>query len=186
MKIWQACRATSAATTFYEPLNIDGIRYSDGGLLYNNPVSLVHAEGSEMFREDETLLISLGTGIASDKEYNPTLLTIIHQLVDLATRTQSEADAFIRREGGRDARANRYFRFNVPGIGDIGLEEADKLLQIQLASVKYLNDAETGMKVTSCSQQLALGELDLPEPLRSDLLPNNPTDLQERLDRLRS
>jgi predicted acylesterase/phospholipase RssA len=186
MKIWQACRATSAATTFYEPLSIDGIRYSDGGLLYNNPVSLVHAEGSEMFREDETLLISLGTGIASDREYNPNLFTITHQLVDLATRTQGEADAFIRREGGKAARANRYFRFNTPGIGDIGLEEADKLLQIKLVSEKYLNNSEVGMKVTSCSQQLALGELELPEPLRSESLPNNATDLQERLDRLRS
>ncbi len=67
MKIWQACQATSAATTFYEPLVIDGTRYSDGGLLYNNPVSQVHAEGSEMFRDDETLLVSLGTGIAADK-----------------------------------------------------------------------------------------------------------------------
>jgi hypothetical protein len=48
-----------------------------------------------------------------------------------------------------------------------------------------LNNPEVGMKVTSCSQQLALGELLLPETLRSDLVPNNATDLQERLDRLR-
>jgi predicted acylesterase/phospholipase RssA len=186
MKIWQACRATSAATTFYEPLIIDGTRYSDGGLLYNNPVSHVHAEGSEMFRDDETLLISLGTGIASDKEYNPNLFTITNQLVGLATRTQGEADTFIRREGGKAARAKRYFRFDIPGIGDIGLEEADKLLQIKLASEKFLNNPEVGMKVTSCSEQLARGELALPETSRSDPVPNNATDLQERLDRLRS
>jgi predicted acylesterase/phospholipase RssA len=185
MKIWQACWATSAATTFYEPFMIDGIRYSDGGLLYNNPVSQVHAEGSEMFRDDETLLISLGTGIASDKEYNPNLSTITNQLVSLSTRTQGEADAFTRRDGGKAARAKRYFRFDVPGIGDIGLKEAEKLLQIKLASEKFLNNPEVGMKVTSCSQQLALGELLLPETLRSDLVPNNATDLQERLDRLR-
>jgi len=186
MKIWQACRATSAATTFYEPLLVGESRYSEGGLLYNNPVELVHAEGSEVFRDSETLLVSLGTGIASDKEYNPNVSTIANEIARLATRARGEADNFLRRDGAKAARTKRYFRFDIPGIGDIGLEEAEKLHAIKLASENFLNDPEVGMKIRSCSEQFTKGELILPETLRTDPSSNSNTNLQERLDRLRS
>jgi predicted acylesterase/phospholipase RssA len=186
MKIWQACRATSAATTFYEPLIIGELRFSDGGLLHNNPVQLVHAEAGEMFKDAETLLISLGTGIASNTEYNPNIRTVASQLAKIATRTQGDADTFIRSNGAKATRSKRYFRFNIPGIGDIGLDEADQLHRIKLASENYLNDPEIGMKITSCSEQLAEGELILPETLSSEPILNDATGLQDRLDRLRS
>lgn len=32
LTIWEACRATSAATTFFDPIEIGGSRYSDGSL----------------------------------------------------------------------------------------------------------------------------------------------------------
>jgi predicted acylesterase/phospholipase RssA len=177
MKIWQACQATSAATTFYEPFLVGESRYSDGGLIYNNPIQLVHAEGSEMFRDCESLLISLGTGIASDKEYNPNVFTIANELAELATRTRGEADNFMRRDGAKAARAKRYFRFDIPGIGDIGLEEADELHIIKLVSEKFLNDPKIGMKIRRCSEQLTEGELTIPETLWSDPSTNNTTNL---------
>jgi predicted acylesterase/phospholipase RssA len=63
MHIWQACRATSAALTYFKPIEVSGYTYSDGGLLYNNPIQLVHNEASDVFQGQDQLIISLGTSI---------------------------------------------------------------------------------------------------------------------------
>lgn len=63
MHIWQACRATSAALTYFKPIEVSGYTYSDGGLLYNNPIQLVHNEASDVFHGQDQLIISLGTSI---------------------------------------------------------------------------------------------------------------------------
>lgn len=191
MKIWQACRGTSAATTFFEPLAIGEDIYSDGGLLYNNPVQLVHIEGAEMFPGRETLLLSLGTGISSDKIFNPNFANVGKQLADLATQTEKEADAFFRRDGAQAARSQRYFRFNIPNIGDIALDEAKELNTIKNSAEKYLNVGEVGLKIRSCSEQLAEGEPRLPETPGSRLnmvtgvAPFDGSGLQEKFQSLR-
>jgi hypothetical protein len=195
MKIWQACRGTSAATTFFEPLAIEKDVYSDGGLLHNNPVQLVHIEGAEMFPGRETLLVSLGTGISSDKKFNPNFTDIGIQLADLATQSEKDADAYFRKDGGQAARSQRYFRFNIPNIGDIALDEANELNTIKNAAEKFLNEGEVGWKLQSCSEQLAQGEPRLPETPGNDLNDSIPTaidgapvdesGLQERFQSLR-
>jgi predicted acylesterase/phospholipase RssA len=158
LKIWQACLGTSAATTFFEPLTIGEDIYFDGGLTYNNPVQLVHIEGAEMFPGRETLLLSLGTGISSDKIFNPNFAEVGKQLADLAIETEKEADDFFGRDGAQAARSQRYFRFNVPNIGDIALDEAKELNTIKNAAEKFLNVGELNLKIQSCSEQLAEGE----------------------------
>ena len=168
MHIWQACRATSAALTFFDPITVDGSVYSDGGLIYNNPVEQVHGEASEMFQGRKQLLISLGTGTGKEMRFEPNLKNIALQLAELATQTERTADNFYRRDDARAARAGEYFRFNVPGLGDIGLEETSQLHQIEVLTEKYLNDSEVGQKVLACSIQLAEGALLLPETPLAD------------------
>jgi len=193
MKIWQACRGTSAATTFFKPLEIGEDIYSDGGLLYNNPVQLVHIEAAEMFPGRETLLLSLGTGISSDKVFNPNFANIGTQLADLATQTEKEAEVFFRKDGAQAARSKRYFRLNIPNIGNIALDEAKELNRIKNATEKFLNEGEVGLKIQSCSEQLAEGELRLPETPRNEsndsmvtnVAPVDDSGLQERFQSLR-
>ncbi|PMD43710.1 FabD/lysophospholipase-like protein [Hyaloscypha variabilis F] len=191
LKIWQACRGTSAATTFFEPLTIGEDVYSDGGLVYNNPVHLVHIEGTEMFPGQETLLLSLGTGIPSDKIFDPNFANIGRQLADLATQTEREADTFFRKDGAQAARSQRYFRFNIPNIGDIALDEAKQLNTIKNAAEKFLNIGEVGLKIQSCAEQLAEGEPRLPETPGSglsratDVAPLIGSSLQARFQSLR-
>lgn len=43
-KIWEAARATSAASTFFDPIKIGNQRYVDGALKHNNPIEKVDEE----------------------------------------------------------------------------------------------------------------------------------------------
>ncbi|KAI9789620.1 MAG: hypothetical protein M1816_005929 [Peltula sp. TS41687] len=70
--IWEACRATSAATTFFEPITIGRTkqRFVDGAIVYNNPIELVHREARNVWPGDRAaLLISIGTGSAPGKPF---------------------------------------------------------------------------------------------------------------------
>ena len=68
--IVDACLATSAATTFFPPITINGIEYVDGGFGKNNPsnAALRELESSEWLSPmDDTVqgvgcLVSIGTG----------------------------------------------------------------------------------------------------------------------------
>lgn len=158
MRIWEACRATAAALTFFEPIVVDGTTYSDGGLLYNNPVQLVHGEASELFEGREQLIISLGTGTGTPKAFDPNLLNVAKLLSDLATETEKTANDFYRRDNGKAAKAGQYFRFNVPSMGDIGLDEAARLHEIKLLAEAYLEGAELGEKASTCAKRLGESE----------------------------
>ena len=65
--IWQAALATSAATTFFEPVTIHGRTFADGGLGANNPVDEVEAEAQTIWKSGPLqsqlkCFISVGTG----------------------------------------------------------------------------------------------------------------------------
>lgn len=44
--IWEACRATSATTSFFDPITIGPYdqKFADGAVKYNNPIQLVYRE----------------------------------------------------------------------------------------------------------------------------------------------
>ena len=172
MLIWQAARATSAALTYFDPITIDHKTYSDGGLLFNNPVSQVHTEASEVFPDRKQIIISLGTGKLITKAWDPTLLTIAKGLAEIATGTEKEADGFYNRDNGRMAREMRYFRFNVPELGGKDLAESDpaSLADIRGMTEKYLDEAEIRRRVQLCAGNLAEGTSPIQIPSRQ--IPN--------------
>ncbi|KAH8911269.1 hypothetical protein BR93DRAFT_965075 [Coniochaeta sp. PMI_546] len=155
MRVWEACRATSAALTFFEPIVVDGTTYSDGALLYNNPVQLVHGEASEMFEDREQMIVSLGTGTGNLDKFDPKLRNVAQLLGKLATETERTADDFYRREDAKAAKSGRYFRFSVPGMGDIGMHEHEKLNVVRLFTEGYLERAEVAQKAALCARVLA-------------------------------
>lgn len=63
-KIWEAARATTAASGFFESITINQIPYIDGGMgLNNNPGELSLSEAKEIWPNHEIgVLVSLGTG----------------------------------------------------------------------------------------------------------------------------
>ena len=163
MHIWEACRATSAGVTFFDPIEVAGTTYRDGGLLENNPVQDVDAEASEMFDGREHVLLSIGTGTTSTNTFNPNLVTITDSLVSIALQTEKTAAAFYRRNDSKAPGAGQYHRFNVPGLGDVGLDEAERRNEIRLETEKYLNDPEVGRKVRLCVTNFLEGALGLPK-----------------------
>jgi len=183
MQIWQACRATSASLTFFEPIVVDDRTYSDGGLLHNNPVGHVHAEASTMFENSETILISLGTGTVGTTEFDPNPVTIAKALARIATDTKRSSELYASRDDGKATDMGKYFRFNVPGLGSIGLDEAERMKDIRNQTEIYLNEAEVGKKAKRAAEMISRSEsLSIVTTVPSL---SGADELQERLQMLR-
>ncbi|KAI8716606.1 PNPLA domain-containing protein [Fusarium sp. LHS14.1] len=160
--IVEVAMATSAATTFFEPVTIDDMKYLDGGLGANNPVDEVVGEARYiMGRETEDLkplvkcFISIGTGNAGMKPVSDNFLQFVSEtLVRISTNTESTADRFAL--AWRDlSDAHRYFRFNVEqGLQDVELSEYKESGKIKMATQVYLEKVDSAAMVGKCVANL--------------------------------
>jgi predicted acylesterase/phospholipase RssA len=157
-RIWQACRATSAATTFFPPLPIGNRTFLDGGVLHNNPVELVYREAMDLWPNETPLLVSIGTGVAPEKSFRGDLAHIIRRLKDIATETEKSNVLFQDGSGREIKRRNKYFRFNVPEIGSIGLEEWQRMKELEESTIKYTG--KNSSQTEACVEKLL--EVDTP------------------------
>lgn len=148
-KIREACRATSAAKGFFESISI-GKHYqtlTDGGLLYNNPIQLVHREAETIWLERNALLISIGTGSAPGGPFAGSFKEVVDAMKNILTETGRTADDFYESHLAM-VNDNLLFRFNVThGLTQIGLEEYQEVGSIADAMETYLNNGETGQKM---------------------------------------
>jgi len=140
--IWEACRATSAATTFFEPITIGphGQRFADGAVRYNNPVQQVYREATNLWpqRMPTALLISIGTGSAPGPSFEGDIANIVKAMKQIVTEPQSAADDFMY-DHENMVDQDLLFRFNVDqGLTDVGLEEYKKRREIADATHAYL------------------------------------------------
>jgi patatin-like phospholipase/acyl hydrolase len=66
LSVWQAARATSAAPTYFEPADIPiesgRAVLADGGVFVNNPAASAYAEALLGWKNEDILVISIGTG----------------------------------------------------------------------------------------------------------------------------
>ena len=151
-KIWEACRATSAAKGFFESITVGkhNQTFSDGGVLYNNPVQLVHREAETIWPERSALLISIGTGIAPGKRLAGNMKEVVDAITNILTETERTANDF--HKDHRDmVKDNLLFRFNVTrGLAQIGLAEYLEVGPITDATETYLDEGETGQKMRAC------------------------------------
>lgn len=156
--ICEAALATSAATTFFDPVSIGARKYVDGALGANNPVDEVESEASNIWcpdtRDPKPLVkcfISIGTGNPGKKALEDNLLKFLSKtLVDIATETEKTAIKFIER-WAQHFDGRRYFRFNVhQGLQDVGLAECQQQGAIEAATDEYLDDQEQRFRVRDC------------------------------------
>jgi len=153
VKIWEAARATSAATTFFEPIKILHEEFVDGAFGANNPIDEVWTEAGDIWTRNtgETLedniscFVSIGTGIPAFGKVDESLVGMVQTLKAIATNCESAAERFQRHHPALDG---RFFRFNVPrGLETIGLEEISKTGDLIAATRQYLESQSAFLEI---------------------------------------
>jgi hypothetical protein len=160
-RIWEAARATSAASSFFDPISIGpfGETFVDGATGANNPVRELWNEARDVLscgplEPDLRCLISIGTGMPKLEAFGNDPLGMGHTLVSIATETEATAQSFHREHSELDDR-HCYFRFNVlRGLEDVGLEETKKKDIIISATRNYIERQEVYKQMRACGENL--------------------------------
>ena len=155
--IWQACRATSAATTFFEPVSIGkfGQRFVDGGILYNNPIQLVALEARDLWPEQEAIILNIGTGSPTSPRFAGNLADIAAAMGRILTRCENTYNEFFESHQEMVGRG-LLFRFNViHGLEHVGLNEYNEVARIVDATETYLDDPKTRKELKACVEKLS-------------------------------
>ncbi|KAI1206773.1 acyl transferase/acyl hydrolase/lysophospholipase [Annulohypoxylon truncatum] len=145
VKIWEACRATSAAPSFFDPITIGpfGEEFIDGALGENNPIYSVWNQAQDIWSDgplqDKILcLISIGTGVPSLKPFQDGVLDMGKALVALSTESEETAERFHQDKASLYDNGH-YYRFNViRGLEAIGLQESERRKEIAAATLRYI------------------------------------------------
>ena len=118
--ICEAALATSAATTFFDPVSIGDCTFADGGLGANNLVDEVEGEALNVWCLETGDLkplvkcfVSIGTGNPGKNAFEDSMIKFLGEtVVDIATETENTEKKFIAR-WAKYFDEKRYFRFNV-------------------------------------------------------------------------
>ncbi|KAI8934854.1 hypothetical protein NX059_008532 [Plenodomus lindquistii] len=153
VKIWEVARATSAATSFFEPMTIVAAGeprvFVDGGVGFNNPVNELYDEAStQLIKSDQVLddhirvLVSLGTGKPALRGFGRKVTKVAQSIVKMANQTQHTADTFDRAHR-RLVDRDGYFRFNPPDLNEVALDEASEKGTIAARCDAFGNSPDT-------------------------------------------
>ena len=117
-------RATTAAPTFFTPVQWDGGLYCDGALVANNPTAIALQEAKSLHPGIPIeLVVSIGTGIYNQTNNVQSMGwdTLVTQLVASATETEDVHNVL------KDFLPNdKYFRFNPILPTNLAIDEKDK------------------------------------------------------------
>ena len=165
VKIWEACRATSAASSFFDPIAIGRYEeeFVDGATGANNPVWEIWNQaqltwGPQPIEGMVKCLVSIGTGVPSLKPFQNDVFHIGKTLVAIATETEQTAERF-RQDKTHLDNTSRYHRFNVArGLEDIGLEESKKKKEIAAATRRYVGSQDVLKQMQACAENVTARE----------------------------
>jgi len=164
-KIWEAGRATSAVSSFFDPITIGDFEESfiDGATGANNPVYEVWNEAQDIWPsgslEDKIkCLVSIGTGVPSLTPFKDDIIGIGQSLLAIATETEKTAERFSRDKSRLDD-MGRYYRFNVlRGLEDIGLEDLKQKNIIIAATDRYIESQAVFKQTKACADSISRRE----------------------------
>ena len=162
VKIWQAARATSAATSFFAPITIGEQTFLDGALGANNPIDRLWVEAQEEFGPDSLepqlrCIVSIGTGRPATESFGDKIKDVAGSLVQLATETQNTAQRF-RESHGELARRGGLYRFNPPYLEEVGLQDAKKRGIIDSRTESYGTEPEVKEQMQRFSEIAGQGQ----------------------------
>ncbi|RTE75155.1 hypothetical protein BHE90_010395 [Fusarium euwallaceae] len=161
--ICEAALATSAASTFFDPVSIGNMEFVDGALGANNPVDEVEGEATEIWCPNTGNLqplvkcfISIGTGVPSTDAIADRVDKFLSTLAKMATETEDTAERFVRR-WRQHYREGRYFRFNVDqGLQTVGMKEYKAKGTIEGVTNRYLDSQAQRLPIERCVANLKL------------------------------
>jgi predicted acylesterase/phospholipase RssA len=165
-KIWEAARATTAAPTFFEPIEIGGlkIRYIGGGVGINNPIDQLRKEAEMQFNGcGVACIISIGCG------QKPVIKIPTRSRIPQAIQRYNSADiakacadlvagseeAHDRVEAYFTGRPGVYFRFSVDKDAGVGIEEWKKLEDVAATTVNYMESPNVQHQFIQVTQSLS-------------------------------
>ena len=158
--IWEACRATSAAATFFDPVSIGpfGEEYIDGATESNNPIERLLEEARRVWQDIDArmgCILSIGTGQSPLTSWGENALEVVDTLKGLATETEKTEKRFrMSIQGGKWS--NLYFRFNVErGLEKIGLGDHNKKAELAAATRAYLDNDDIQKRIASFLETIA-------------------------------
>ncbi|KAF4465990.1 ankyrin repeat [Fusarium albosuccineum] len=153
-ELWQALRATSAASTFFDAYQHGVKKFVDGGFAYNNPVQRVMVEAADLWGNNRpTVLISIGTGESLGESLGGNLMELAQRMARLVTQTERTADDFSSSHRTM-VDEGMYFRFNVPGLATIGMQEYKEVHAIDGHTIGYLNKGPTGRDLSAVVRKI--------------------------------
>ena len=160
--ICEAALATSAATTFFEPVTIGNRQYVDGAVRRNNPVEEVEAEAQNVWCATDHVelkslvkcFLSIGTGQPTKKAMSNNVFKLIDDLKSFATDTEQVNKSFQDR-WRRHLSERRLFRFNVEqGLQDVDLADYKKQGAIVGVTDEYMNERHQQVDLQACVENL--------------------------------
>ncbi|KAH7111139.1 phospholipase, patatin family protein [Dendryphion nanum] len=159
--ICDAALATSAMTGFFDPVFIGPLQFVSGVLGANNPVDEVEGEASNIWCPQTGDLkplvkcfISIGTGNPGTRAIKDSMLGFLSETLEsIATETEHTERKFMRR-WARHYREKRYFRFNVNGLGEVGLAEYNEEGKIEAATGQYFEHQDQMFNTQDCIRNL--------------------------------
>ena len=167
--IVDAALATSAASIFFDRVQIGDRFFRDGATGSNNPIDDVWIEAENLWNSDDDAvindmlgcLLSVGTGNPGMRPLQEKSWKFLSEtLVQIATDTEQKAEKFehVHRNLLKIS-DRRYYRFNVEqGLQDVGLEEYKLKGQIETATEEYLAKRTQENEIRACAQILKMKE----------------------------
>ncbi len=174
LKIWEAARATTAASYYFKPMPLTigkclTEEYIDAAIGCNNPVEYLLHEAANRIGTARRLgcVLSIGTGTRPVKieRASTGLRNLMHTpkfgkaLIGTLknTATSGGGEETHRRVLARLADyPDSYFRFNVPNAADlVGLDEYRKLKSLETATEGYVSEPLVATQVLKAASVLA-------------------------------
>lgn len=158
-QLWEALRATSAATTYFKEYRRGNAGYLDGALKSNNPIFQVRQEARDQWPDKEAFLISIGTGTKPSVPLRGNLIHLARTLTKLVTETEETWNRF--RGSHKDMlKDSLLFRYSVPELGGVDLGNHKLMGMVRTNTERHLREAATEKYVRACAQKMVEVESD--------------------------
>ncbi|KAF5497972.1 Vegetative incompatibility protein HET-E-1 [Colletotrichum siamense] len=152
-EMWEALRATSAASTYFKEYRRGNEGYVDGAFKSNNPIFEVHHEATDLWPGRDMFLVSIGTGTKPSTPLGGHVVKLVRSMTKLATATEGSWIRF-HRTHKQLAEDHRLFRFSAPGIGEVDLGNYKMIGNVAMRTETYLRDTTTARDIARCSKEM--------------------------------